>query len=130
MTDTSPSPQGPDSPASPPGTDWLLLQRLQDVQGLFGALEHRLEQGLADMARNTDQRLEEIRSQIASANRRTDSLETRLEALERRLESLEARIDNRFTDIHQDIAHVRNWSLGLLLLAILGLLVKLLVPGA
>jgi hypothetical protein len=45
-----------------------------------------------------------------------------------RLEDITKRTAMR-SELKHDIGGVRNWSLGLMLLAIVGLLAKLLVPG-
>lgn len=74
-----------------PSTDWLILQRLDDLRRSQDELK-------------------------ADLTKRMDHLESGWDA---GLERLDAKIDS-----------VRNWSLGLLLLAILGLLAKLLIPGA
>ena len=61
----------------------------------------------------------------------------RLEDLSKRMDSLEQSLNKRMDameqglrDVRAEVSSVRNWSLGLLLLAILGLLAKLLIPGA
>ena len=62
------------------------------------------------------QRLDDMR-------RAQDDLRRMLEDLRSDVKALDARIEVR-------IDSLRNWSLGLLLLAIVGLLAKLLIPGA
>jgi hypothetical protein len=63
-----------------PSTEWLILQRLDDLRRGQDELRNELRQGLQEVRRGIDS--------------------------------------------------LRSWSLGLLLLAILGLLAKLLIPGA
>ncbi|CAB1128437.1 conserved protein of unknown function [Candidatus Hydrogenisulfobacillus filiaventi] len=62
------------------------------------------------------QRLEDLHARVDQAD---TALGARLDKLEQAL-----------TDLRHEVATLRNWSLGLLLLAILGLLAKLLIPGA
>ena len=73
------------------------------------------------------QRLDDLR-------RAQDELRTEMRALEVQVASLradlEAKVESVRTDLEAKIESVRTWSLGLLLLAILGLLAKLLLPGA
>jgi hypothetical protein len=54
----------------------------------------------------------------------------RLDAVDHRLDALAANMAARRSALTQDIDSARNWSLGLMLLALVGLLAKLLVPGA
>ena len=54
----------------------------------------------------------------------------RLDDLRRGLDDLRKSQDDLRRELKAEIDSVRTWSLGLLLLAILGLLAKLLLPGA
>jgi hypothetical protein len=69
------------------------------------------------------QRLDDLR-------RAQDDLKRAQDDLRRGQDELRARIDRIAERLDGKIDSVRNWSLGLLLLAILGLLAKMLVPGA
>ena len=62
------------------------------------------------------QRLSDIKEQLGDLRRGLDDLRRELDDLRR---ELDVKVDG-----------LRTWSLGLLLLAILGLLAKLLIPGA
>ena len=66
------------------------------------------------------QRLDDLR-------RAQDELRSDVKALDAKVDS---KIDALRKDLTGEINSVRNWSLGLLLLAILGLLAKMLIPGA
>ena len=65
------------------------------------------------------QRLDDLR-------RAQDDLRADVKALDAKVDS---KIDGLRKDLETKIDSLRNWSLGLLLLAILGLLAKLLIPG-
>ncbi len=54
----------------------------------------------------------------------------RLDDLRRGLDDLRKSQEDLRRELKAEIESVRTWSLGLLLLAILGLLAKLLLPGA
>ena len=69
------------------------------------------------------QRLDDMRRAQDDLRRAQDDLRRMLEDLRSDVKALDARIEVR-------IDSLRNWSLGLLLLAIVGLLAKLLIPGA
>ena len=73
------------------------------------------------------QRLDDLRGDIGRLDARIDRLEPKIETVATRLD---AKIDEAVVRLDLKIDSVRNWSLGLLLLAILGLLAKLLIPGA
>ena len=60
---------------------------------------------------------------------RLDDLRRAQDELRADVKALDAKVDGVRKDLSAEIASLRNWSLGLLLLAILGLLAKLLIPG-
>ena len=60
---------------------------------------------------------------------RLDDLRRAQDDLRADVKALDAKVDGVRKDLSVEIASLRNWSLGLLLLAILGLLAKLLIPG-
>ena len=72
-------------------------------------------QRLDDLRRAQDELRVEVKEQIAG--------------LRTEMGAMDAKIDGVRKDLSAEIASLRNWSLGLLLLAILGLLAKLLIPG-
>ena len=65
-------------------------------------------QRLDDLRRAQDELRAEVKEQVAD---------------------LRAEVKEQGSDLRAEIASLRNWSLGLLLLAILGLLAKPLIPG-
>ena len=60
---------------------------------------------------------------------RLDDLRRAQDEVRADVKALDAKVDGVRKDLSVEIASLRNWSLGLLLLAILGLLAKLLIPG-
>jgi len=69
------------------------------------------------------QRLDDLRRAQDDLRRAQDDLRADVKALD-------AKLDTKIDKLDTKIDSLRNWSLGLLLLAILGLLAKLLIPGA
>ena len=69
------------------------------------------------------QRLDDLRRAQDDLRRGQDDLRADMKALDTKL-------DTQINKLDAKIDSLRNWSLGLLLLAILGLLAKLLIPGA
>ena len=102
----------PGGPQGPVDASWLILQRLSDIKEQMG----------------------ELRQQVGDLHRAQDDFRDSLQALDTKIDSrvdgLCRDIDSVRRDLDAEIDSVRNWSLGLLLLAILGLLAKLLLPGA
>ena len=62
-------------------------------------------------------------------SQRLDDIRRGQDELRAEMKELRAEVKEQSTDLRAEIASLRNWSLGLLLLAILGLLAKLLIPG-
>ncbi len=64
---------------------------------------------------------------------RLDDLRRAQDEVRADVRALDAKVDTKIDGLRKDldtkIDSLRNWSLGLLLLAILGLLAKLLIPG-
>jgi uncharacterized protein HemX len=60
---------------------------------------------------------------------RLDDLRRAQDELRADVKALDVKVDGVRKDLSAEISSLRNWSLGLLLLAILGLLAKLLIPG-
>jgi hypothetical protein len=107
-----------DGGQSPPSADgekvsasWLILERLTDLKEEITAV--RAEQAAFRDA--VERRFEAIDRRFEAVDRRFESMERRFEAMERRLDGT----DRRW-----------SWSLGLILVMALGLLAKLLIPGA
>ena len=103
------SPLGPSGPQ--PGGElekvsvsWLILQRLSDLKEDLAAVKAEQAALRADL------------------EQRFAALERRIEGVERRFEHVDARFDA--------MDRRWSWSLGLVLVMALGLLAKLLVPGA
>ena len=75
-----------------------------------------------------------ILNRLDDLRRGTDDLRRGMDDLRRELkadiDSVRTELRETRRDLKADIDSVRAWSLGLLLLAILGLLAKLLLPGA
>ena len=95
----------PGGPRGPVDASWLILQRLDDLR----RGQDDLRRSVDDLRKSQDDLRRELKADIDSV--RAELGETR--------RGLKAEIDS-----------VRAWSLGLLLLAILGLLAKLLLPAA
>ena len=68
------------------------------------------------------QRLDDLR-------RAQDDLRADMKALDAKIDAARAEQRAEISSVRAEIATLRNWSLGLLLLAILGLLAKPLIPG-
>ncbi len=91
-------------PGGPQGSvdgTWLILQRLDDLR----------------------RAQDEVRADVRALDAKVD---TKIDGLRK---DLDTKIDGLRKDLDTKIDSLRNWSLGLLLLAILGLLAKLLIPG-
>ena len=106
--------QEPGGPRGPTEM-WLLTQRLDDIRRGQDDLRAEMKEQIADLRRSQDELRAEVKEQMYGL--RTD------------VKALDAKIDGARKDLSAEIASLRNWSLGLLLLAILGLLAKLLIPG-
>ena len=94
----------------------LILQRLEDLAKRMDSMEQTLHKRM-------DQEFGNIREGI-----RTLCVEVR-----REIASLRGEINSvrgEVNSVRGEVGSLRNWSLGLLLLAILGLLAKLLISGA
>jgi len=129
-------PGGPQGPGV--GAEWLILQRLSDIKEQLGDLRRGL-----DEVRHGQ---EDLRAGLLAVDARISAesatLDARISAesatLDARISAASATLDARIgaesamlrRELDVKIDGLRTWSLGLLLLAILGLLAKLLIPGA
>ena len=80
-------------------------------------------QGPADATWLVLQRLDDLR-------RAQDDARGEMRDMRGELRDMRGELRDMRKDLEAKIDSVRNWSLGLLLLAILGLLAKLLIPGS
>ena len=104
--------QEPGGPRGPVDTSWLILQRLDDLRRAQDELRAEVKEQIADLRADVKQRLADLRADVKELDAKMD-----------------ANIDGVRKDLSTEIASLRNWSLGLLLLAIVGLLAKLLIPA-
>jgi uncharacterized protein YlxW (UPF0749 family) len=112
--------QEPGGPKGPVDASWLILQRLDDLRRAQDELRtemRALEVQVASLRADLEAKVESVRTDLEA---KVESVRT----------DLEAKVESVRTDLEAKIESVRTWSLGLLLLAILGLLAKLLLPGA
>lgn len=94
-------PQGPQGPDEKVSVSWLILQRLDDLKGQFGALETRV-----------DQRVDDLKAQVTDVKQDLHRLQ---ESVDRRLESQ---------------ARLWQWAVGIMAALVVSAIVKLFVPGA
>lgn len=115
MADDVKTPDGLTGPDEKVSVSWLILQRLDDLKSHIADVRHDLEQHIVDVR----SQVMELRQDVAQFRQSTDvrfqSLDHRLDSVERRFDSLERRW---------------TWSIGLIAVMALGLLAKLLIPGA
>ena len=118
--------QEPGGPRGPVDVSWLILQRLSDIKEQVG-----------DLRRSQDDLRAEVKEQVGDLRRGQEDLRAEVKEqveglraeVKADMKALDAKIEAVRTGLGAEIAALRNWSLGLLLLAILGLLAKLLIPG-
>ena len=130
----------PGGPQGPVDATWLILQRLEDLRRAqedlgddLKALDARLEVRLGSLESRSgmvETKLGVLDSRAESLDAKMVSLDAKVVSLDTKVISLDTKIDSVRTQLGGDISSIRNWSLGLLLLAILGMLAKLLIPGA
>jgi hypothetical protein len=100
--------QEPGGPRGPVDVSWLILQRLDDLR----RAQEELRRAQEELRRAQDELRAEVRQEVAL-------LRTDLKALDAKIES-----------VRRESLGLWRWSLALLLVPILGLLAKLLIPGA
>jgi len=103
-------PRGPQGPGV--SADWLILQRLSDIKEQVDGLRQEVKE-----------QVQEVKEQIGDLRRAQGELRGDMKALD-------AKVDAKVDGLRHDSLGLWRWSLGLLLVPILGLLAKLLLPGA
>lgn len=104
-------PQGPLGPQGPSG-DWLILQRLDD-----------LRRAQDDLRRGQDDLRTDMKALDAKFDMKIDALEAKFDSkMDRHYATLDGKIDRLRTD--------QRWFIGVLCVAIIGLLAKLFFPAA
>jgi len=116
------NPIGPQGPLTP-SVEWLILQRLDDLRRAQDDLR-------ADMKALETQLDTQINKLDTDMKALETQLDTQINKLDADMKALETQLDTQINKLDAKIDSLRTWSLGLLLLAILGLLAKLLIPGA
>ncbi|MDA8195585.1 MAG: hypothetical protein M0Z53_16555 [Thermaerobacter sp.] len=97
-------PEGLSGPDDKVSVSWLILQRLDDLKAQ-----------IADVRQDLKQFKQSVDSRFDGIERRFEGTEHRFEGMNRRFEGMERRW---------------SWSIGLIAVMALGLLAKLLIPGA
>ena len=97
-------PEGPTGSEERVSPTWLILQRLEDLR--------RGQEDLGSQIQRLWDELRDVRGEINAVRVEINAIRVEINA------------------VRGEINALRNWSLGLLLLAVLGLLAKLLIPGA
>ena len=115
----------PGGPASPPadervGATWLILQRLED-----------LSKQVAEVKQDGAQFRTEVRQDIAQLRGEMhDQINGLRGEMRDQINGLRGEMHDQINGLRGEMASLRQWSLGLVLLAILGMLAKLLLPTA
>jgi DNA repair exonuclease SbcCD ATPase subunit len=144
--------QEPGGPRGPVDASWLILQRLSDLKEQMADLRRAQDEVRVDV-KALNARIESVRTHLDAKieSVRTD-LDARIESvrthLDARIESVRAdlaakiesvrgdlradakALDAEVESVRRDTLGLWRWSLALLLVPILGLLAKLLIPGA
>ena len=120
---------------------WLLAQRVEDLQRAQGetrAAVQALDAKIDALDAKGEHRVEALEAKMehrvdaleAKMDRRVDALEAKVD---HRSDGLEAKIERQYTALDTKMDRLRGeprWFIGVLLVAIIGLLVKVLLPGA
>ena len=106
-----------------PSTDWLILQRLDDLRRGQDELKRDLTSRMGDLKNDLTSRMDDLKNDLTS---RMDDLKndltSRMDRLETRVASVETRIDK--------IAGNERWLIGILAVAVLSMAAKLFFPAA
>ena len=103
---------GPPKPEDErPSSTWLILERLDDISAQVSDLRGQVSDVRVEVS--------DLRGEVAELRAATDA---RFDGVDRRFEG----VDRRFDALEQRW----TWSLGLMAMMMLGLLTKLLLPGA
>ena len=108
-------PQGPQTPS----TEWLILQRLDDIRRAQDQLRTDMKEQVDDIRRAQDQLRADMKEQVDDIRRAQDELRADVKALDAKLD---AKIESVRGQMYLFLVPI--------ILAILGLLAKLLIPGA
>ena len=100
-----PAPQGVTGPDEKVSVSWLILQRLDDLKGQLAAIKQDLHEEIQTVKRDTNARIDDVKQDLGA---------------------LKTSMDHRFDTLQRQWA----WSIGLIAVMALGLLAKLLIPGA
>ena len=122
----------PGAPGGRPPADpvWLLAQRVEDLQRAQGetrAAVQALDANIDALDAKWEHRVDALEAKM---DRRVDALEAKVD---RRVDGLEAKMERQYTALDTKTDRLRGeqrWFIGVLLVAIIGLLVKVLLPGA
>ena len=106
--------------------------RLDGVDAKLGAIDIKLD-GLANHMAVSDARLTGSDARMDAMDRSLHAIDAKIastaEAAESRISGLERRMEAGFVALDAKVESVRTWSTGVLLLAVLGLIAKLVIPG-
>ncbi len=122
----STAPQGVTGPDEKVSVSWLILQRLDDLKGQLAAIKQDLHEEIQTVKRDTNARIDDVKQDLDALKTSTDH---RFDAVDRRFDTVDHRfdaVDHRFNTLQRQWA----WSIGLIAVMALGLLAKLLIPGA
>lgn len=131
----------PDLGQRPPSSDdlekvsvsWLILQRLSDLTESVATLRKEQTESVATLRKEHAESINALRTDMiqrfVAVDQRFDSIDRRFESIDHRFNS----IDHRFESMERRFESMERrwmWALGLILVMALGLLAKLLLPGA
>ncbi len=111
-------PEGPSGPEERVSPTWLILQRLEDLR--------RGQDDLGSLMQRFWDELRDLRGEINAVRGEINAVRGEINAVRGEIHAVRGEI----SAVRGEMNALRNWSLGLLLLAVLGLLAKLLIPGA
>ena len=108
-------PQGPQTPS----VEWLILQRLEDLRRTQDDLRTDVKEQITDLRTDVKEQVGEVKEQVANLRADIKALDAKVE---RQYATLDGKIDRLRTD--------QRWFIGVLCVAIIGLLAKLFLPAA